>query len=271
MSVAWVVRAGRYGERDSWALQQGFSGGGWGEIPDLTACTTREEVGEVLAKVYADANDGALANRTGQMWALRGRIAPGDLMVMPLKTTKRIAIGLVTNGYEYLAEQDDPDCRHVVRVDWKVTDLPRTAMKQDLLFSLGSALSIFAPSKNHAVDRLRVLLEKGTDPGQVPFMGPALLVGPSKRSLPDDDVDEPELHADIDEIALDRITSKIEEEFAGHGLATLITEKDFLCNYTGLRASIGVGLIRLRWMCGSKSSGWPGFPSVVRANACVVR
>jgi restriction system protein len=188
------------------------------------------------------------------MWALRGRIVPGDLMVMPLKTTKRIALGVVTGGYRYLADQEDAGCRHVVDVDWKVTDLPRTAVKQDLLYSLGSALSIFAPSKNYAVDRLRSLLERGIDPGQVPFMGPAMRIGPSERSLPDDDVDEPELHADIDEIALDRITAKIQEEFAGHGLATLITEileaEGFLCLQSPPGPDGGIDVIAGRGVLG---------------------
>jgi len=32
MTNAWVIRAGRVGERDTWALQHGFSGGGWYEV-----------------------------------------------------------------------------------------------------------------------------------------------------------------------------------------------------------------------------------------------
>ena len=43
MSQAWVVRSGKYGERDTWAIQSGCSGGGWEEIPDLTPCMTRED------------------------------------------------------------------------------------------------------------------------------------------------------------------------------------------------------------------------------------
>lgn len=45
--VAAIVnwRSGRYGERDTWALQNGVTGGGWKEVPDLTGCTSREAVG----------------------------------------------------------------------------------------------------------------------------------------------------------------------------------------------------------------------------------
>ncbi len=42
---AWVIRAGKYGERDQWALQQGVSGGGWKEFGDLTPYATKEAVG----------------------------------------------------------------------------------------------------------------------------------------------------------------------------------------------------------------------------------
>jgi restriction system protein len=220
---AWVIRSGRHGERDAWALQSGFSGGGWVGLPDLTRCATREEVAHVVAETFKGAADGKIANFAGQLWALRGRIAVGDLMVMPMKTTKQIAMGRVTGPYEYRTDEEDPAKRHVVRVDWQRVDLPRSAVKQDLLFTLGSAMSIFSPSKNNAVARLESLLSSGVDPGQVVPLG---LNGKKKPGLAEDiteGVDEPELSPDIEEAARDQITTKIAEEFAGHGLATLVT------------------------------------------------
>ena len=41
---AWLIRTGKYGERDHIAIENGLSGGGW-TLPDLTAVTTREEFG----------------------------------------------------------------------------------------------------------------------------------------------------------------------------------------------------------------------------------
>jgi restriction system protein len=223
MATAWVIRSGRYGERDSWALTHGYSGGGWAEVPDLTDATTREQVAQIVADTYSGSH-GLIANYTGQVWALRGRVQPGDLLVMPMKTTKQIALGRVTGGYEYLATEEDPSCRHVVRVNWQRRDLPRTAVKQDLLFTLGSAMSTFAPSKNHAVTRLEHLLDYGTDLGQVPFVAHA---GPRPSALATGEgpepVDDPELATDIEEVAYDRITARISEDFAGHNLATLVT------------------------------------------------
>lgn len=222
MSNAWVIRAGRRGERDAWALENGFSGGGWKEVPDLTSCSTKEQVAEVVSAAYAGGAAGKIANFVGQTWALRSRIQPGDLMVLPLKTTKQIALGRVASPYMY-REDVDAAKRHVVAVHWKRVDLPRPSVKQDLLFTLGSAMSIFAPSKNGAVLRLEHLLEHGTDPGQVATLLTKQIGVTGIADQPTADVDEPELSTDIEQVAADQITTRISEEFAGHGLATLVT------------------------------------------------
>lgn len=223
MSQAWVVRSGKYGERDAWTLQSGCSGGGWEEIPDMTHCTKREDIVQIAVDTYKGASDAAIATKVGQLWALRGRIETGDLMVMPMKTTKQIALGRVVGPYEYRTVEQDLAKRHVVPVDWQRVDLPRAAVKQDLLFTLGSALTIFSPSKNNSVARLESLLKSGVDPGQAVSLGPAISKKPGTPVDHTEDVDEPELLPDIEENARDQIMSKIEEEFAGHGLATLVS------------------------------------------------
>lgn len=221
--TAWVIRAGRHGERDQWALSNGCSGGGWKELPDLTPYTTRKQIAEVTAASFPGAPQGRLATYAAQLWALRCRIQPGDLLVMPLKTTKQIAMGWVTSGYKYLGDDQPPDCRHVVAVDWKVTDLPRTAVKQDLLYTLGSAISIFSPSKNNAEERLRELLEHGIDPGSIgPFPTSGQSTAATSAVIKDSDVDEPELTTDYEQAATDQIMARIQEDFAGHKLATLV-------------------------------------------------
>lgn len=223
MTQAWVIRSGRHGERDAWALQSSCSGGGWAEVPDLTGCSTPDAIAQVVAETYTGQPEGYLKTQARQLWALRGRIEAGSLIAMPMKTTKQIALGRVAGPYEYRAHEEDQAKRHVVPVAWQRLDLPRSAVKQDLLFTLGSALTIFSPSKNNAVARLEHLLEHGTDPGQI-VDGASLKH--SKSGAPvdtTDDVDEPELSPDIEEVAKDQITSRIAADFAGHGLATLVT------------------------------------------------
>ncbi|MEU0559891.1 restriction endonuclease [Dactylosporangium sp. NPDC006015] len=280
MAMAWVIRSGRHGERDQWALDNSVSGGGWRELPDLNPYTTREDVAKIVGTSWPAATAGRQNNYTGQLWALRSRIKQGDLLVMPLKTTKQIALGRITSGYEYLADEAEPDRRHVVRVDWTRTDLPRSAVKQDLLFTLGSAMSIFAPSKNNAVARLEHLLRFGTDPGNAALTGvtpKGAALSPATDVAGQTDVDEPELAADIEEVALDQITARIAEEFAGHDLATLVTAiltaEGFLCTQSppgpdgGVDITAGRGPLGLdspRLLAQVKSGSQIGSPVVTQ-------
>ena len=75
MATAWVIRFGRYGERDSWALKHGCSGRSWAEVPDLTNVTTRQQVAQIVIDTYPG-SDALIANYTGQLWALRDRSSP---------------------------------------------------------------------------------------------------------------------------------------------------------------------------------------------------
>ncbi len=220
---AWVIRSGRHGERDAWAMDNGWSGGGWTEIPDLTNVRTRADIEEIVAATFGTESPGLVTTYTGQLYALRHRMEVGDIVVMPRKTAKDLAFGRITSTYQYLAEEADPSRRHVVGVDWQET-LPRTAVKQDLLYTLGGATSIFSPSRNKAVARLEHLMVHGTDPGTT-----ALRTGTASTtwsSDPSDEgdavVDEPETTPDIVEVAADEIATKIGEEFAGHDLAHLV-------------------------------------------------
>ena len=252
MTDAWVVRTGKHGERDAWALANGYAGGGWREVPDLSACETREAVASVVEQSFPGAASGMITNYTAQLWAMRGRIRPGDLIALPLKTTREIALGTVTGGYEYLADEADVTKRHVVKVDWQVTDLPRSTVKQDLLYTLGSALTIFSPSRGYAVERLTELLRSRTDPGQLPFAP-----HPTLPTSGDVAVDEPETQPEIEEAARDQIRNKISETFKGHDLTVLITRileaEGFVCDSSTGGADGGVDIVAGHGLLGMES------------------
>lgn len=205
-------------------------------MPDLTPFTTREEVADAYERVHPNAKKGQINAATGQLWALRSRIKTGDLVAMPMKTTRQIALGRVTSGYRHLAD-NPPAMRHVVEVDWQRTDLPRSAAKQDLLHTLSSSLTIFAPSRNNSVARLESLLDHGTDPGAVEplpaTITPAPSISDAEVDTADSDVDSPELTIDFEQAVSDQILTRIGEEFSGHALADLVaavlTAEGYVC------------------------------------------
>lgn len=223
--TAWMIRAGRLGERAEWAWEQGYSGGGWKDTgADLLQCGSRNEVQDYAADVFAH-NPKALPNITAQLWMLVGRISVGDLIVMPMKQTRELALGWVVGPLQYRTAEEDPGKRLVLEVKW-VNRVPRTAVKQDLLYTLGSVLTVFSPSRNQAEERLKVILETGTDPGMRQESLDKAAAAQASATAGDTvaDPDVPEVQQDIEELALDQISALISQEFTGHGLTTLISE-----------------------------------------------
>ena len=150
---AWLTRSGRYGERDDWALANGVTPGGFDKVPNLSACASLNDVRELVTTAEPDVSVNAVGNFAAQLWALAGRMAVGDYVVLPRKETSQVAIGRITVEYEYRAEDPDPDKRHVRTVEWLRTDVPRSSIKQDFLYSLGAFSTYCQVSRNEAAAR----------------------------------------------------------------------------------------------------------------------
>lgn len=228
--AAWIVRAGRAGERDQWALREGLAGGGFREVESLEAADSRERVLELTAAAFAGEGESRIANYASQLWALRGRIQVGDHIVLPLKTTGTLAIGRVRRGYHYLPNAE-PDRRHAIQVEWLLDDIPRSAVKQDLLYSLGAFMTVCEVRRNDAARRIAVLAETGIDPG-----ASASISRPSASrdaAVAEEASDTEAEHLDIEQYSLDRLRSYVIETFAGHRMqdlvAAILTAEGFHC------------------------------------------
>jgi restriction system protein len=66
---AWLIRAGRAGERDQYVLDSGLAAGGFNEVADISSATTREMVAALVKAAFPDATEGKINNFTGQLWA----------------------------------------------------------------------------------------------------------------------------------------------------------------------------------------------------------
>ncbi|MFG3214311.1 CBS domain-containing protein [Streptomyces tendae] len=163
---AWVVRAGENGERERAALEDGVLVVGWDRLAlgHLSDYDTRDEIRAAVAAAYPDEGPYTIGNWTGQLYRFVHEIQPGDLVVLPLKSS-RVAIGRVTGGYEYRSA-DAEGMRHVRRVEWLVRDLDRREIQSDLLDSLGSLLTVFEISRFGAAERVAALAEGKSDPGR---------------------------------------------------------------------------------------------------------
>ncbi len=163
--AAWVIRAGRDGERYDHNIERGLAGVDFGTFLDLRTVSSRDKVKDALRSHYPDAGDRTISNRAGQLWRIRTDVRVGDLVVMPHKTEPHVALGTVTREYAYAGDDPDAEWPHVVSVNWRRPQLPWTAIQEDLRLSLNAQQSLFRIERHDGAWRFRQLLETGQDPG----------------------------------------------------------------------------------------------------------
>ncbi|MEX5721160.1 restriction endonuclease [Geodermatophilus maliterrae] len=189
----WMVRSGRHGEGDEIALSRRVVGIGWSQAGDLSDVTTTDELQERLIESYPDAKPSTISNWVGQVDAFQRRMADGDLVALPLKTEPIVAIGRVAGPYGYVPDAPE-SLRHQRPVTW-LREVPRDAIDQDILYSLGAFLTVCRIQRNDAEARVRQLLAR-------PDGSPPLVPAPPTEELPAVDTDR-QPDADLDRV-LDR-------------------------------------------------------------------
>ncbi|MCP8938517.1 restriction endonuclease [Alsobacter sp. SYSU M60028] len=216
----WLVRSGKYGERESVALDNGLAVIGWDNVPDLEAIKTREELYATLETNYPDEKGKTLSNWESQLWPFAHIMAKGDLVVMPLKTRAAVAIGRVAGPYKY--RTDHGEIRHTRAVEW-LTEVPRSAFAQDLLYSFGSFMTVCRVHRNDAEVRVTSVLNGKGDPALSGKLGSANgLPGPKKQADSVASADDVASPVDLVQVADDAIRAKIATAFKGHKLSTLV-------------------------------------------------
>lgn len=221
MTNAWVVRAGRDGEQEQANLEQGTATIGW-SIADLGNTASREEVRAAMDAAYPDDSAGRLANHTGQVWAFRSLIQPGDLVVMPSKLRPGyLYLGKCTGPYRYVPTEQDSRRRHQLPVEWQAEPVSKSAIKDDLLYSLNAIMTVFNPTRNSAGERIAALYNSGADPGN-PNPVTAKPASPSTPAA-SPDVSDPDPTPTLDAIR-DRIRTHLVENFGEHKLTHLVAD-----------------------------------------------
>lgn len=204
-----MVRAGKYGEWETLALEKNMAILGWKQTPDLSSVQSRDQLREILKKAYPDQKIKTLINFESQIWPFLRVMEKGDLVAMPLKSRSAIAFGTVEGPYLY--SKDFPEnSRHTRKVNW-FKEISRDKFDQDLLYSLGAFMTVCRIHRNDAEERIRALLEgKSSTTGKKT----------SSKQPEEEELEEPTL--DIEEMATDEIRKFISRKFRGHDLTQLV-------------------------------------------------
>lgn len=169
---------------------------------------------------------------------------------MPLHSSPAIAIGRLTGGYKFHDDPDPEKC-HLVRAEWLRTDIPRTAIMQDLLYTLGGAMAIFQITQHDGARRIEQLLKTGTDPGVQPGL---LVATPDGDTMGESGDSAP---VDFERVARDRLTVLIAERFAGYAMerlvAAVLTAEGYVCEVSPEGPDGGVDILAARGPLGLDS------------------
>ena len=163
----------------------------------------------------------ASRNAADQIWRFCKEVAEGDMVVLPCKMTREVAVGHVRGSYVYQPELVGSSAPHVRTVDWQVVNIPRSHFDRDLLNSFGSLLTISQPGAPDAEARISRVSNAflGNEPVAEASTTSSIGLGSSE-----DDPQSPDFfdEIDIDQEIRDRIVARLRQRFAGTRLEYLV-------------------------------------------------
>ena len=159
----WLSSTTQGGAYDDYALDNGLICIGFAKVPDLSSSGKREAIAAILQAVWEDSKTSRLTNYSAQLHAFVNRMQTGDLVVLPVKSRSKIAIGRIAGPYAF--DGNIKAAPHTRKVEWLAVDLPRTQFKQDLLYSFGAFMTVCEIARNNALERVQAILKTGSDPG----------------------------------------------------------------------------------------------------------
>ena len=209
--TAWIIRGGRYGEREEEALDNGFLTIGFGIIKSLDNVQTPDEVADCL-DLSGDETNPQVASRVSQVWAFKDGIETGDIVAMPRKGQPVVAIGRITGEYTYRPEH--ADFGHARPVVWINQAVPKSDLPQGLQGSMNGLRTIYRPSPLDAAEQLFAVANGNQ--GEV-----TQTPEPRQRTLIVSTETPP---VNLSAEAQDRIRAHIEKNFHGHEFTRLVAE-----------------------------------------------
>jgi restriction system protein len=154
----WVLRGGRQGERERFALDHGLALIGWERFPDMSHIASRQELTRTIERERPTLRPRAVSAYCGHLWSFVHDVKVGDLLLMPLKGKAVVAVGEVTGPYQYHPELP-PSAQHARDARWLREDLLRAAIPKDIRDSVeNTPASLFAPRAERAEARIRAVM-----------------------------------------------------------------------------------------------------------------
>jgi hypothetical protein len=160
---AYRLHAWRDPDLERAMLANGFVSIGGDEIGDLAGVTDPEDIRAWLTDSMPGRTPRAISLFVGYWRRFVWEAGVGDLVVLPTRE-RDVAIGELVGPYRFV-ETADPHARHRRAVSWIAAAVDRDAFGADLITTLNGQHTVQEFKAPRAVERLRSLAARGTDPG----------------------------------------------------------------------------------------------------------
>lgn len=224
--AVWVVRAGKYGEGEEFAINNGLVGIDFGLRLSVAEFASRDVLLADLLTIGEYSGDGEkrAPSSASQLWRFANELKPGDVVVLPRKRPKVVAVGKIAGDYRYEPHHIFP---HVRSVEWSAIDIPRASFDEDLRYSFGGLLTVFQVNRNDGQQRIERVVQRYL--GGMPGDGQAPVLDSSDESVA----------VDLQDVISDSIVERIRQKFTGHRLEYLVEEILKVQGYTTLQTRRG--------------------------------
>lgn len=130
------------------------------EVPDLRPGMTRAELIEVIQQHNPDRSDKGVRARAGQLLALFGQVAKGDLALVPRDKGRSMMIGEIISDRPVVI-----GTAIELQVRWTDPEAPMSRFDQDLRYSFMAIHKFCGVSRNNAAARIQRIANGEPDPG----------------------------------------------------------------------------------------------------------
>jgi restriction system protein len=214
MKRLWLIRLGKNGEYEAAALSDNVLTVDVGIKEDIGRFKDLKSLVAKMAELFPQDKPNRQRNLAAQANQFLNVAQVGDLVVTPFKTTSTIAVGEIAGPGVALP---NGEARRPVR--WLRTDIPRDALRQDLLYSFGAFMTVCEISRNEALQRVQAVLATGRDPGS----GTTVAANGTKTARAEPETEEAsDQPVNLAQIARDQIERRIASVFTGHDFTRLV-------------------------------------------------
>lgn len=107
--AVWFIRAGKDGIHEEKFLKDKKIYLTWDNLDtDLGTCKTKETLKNLLTGLYVNKGARTISSSAGQAWRFYQEIEVGDIILVPIKSTRMIQAGKIISGYKFEQKESNP-------------------------------------------------------------------------------------------------------------------------------------------------------------------